>query len=96
MAHRLEEPPSRRSAGTGPAVSGTTWRTVVVAALGLLPLLPEIARAANVETVPAVAATLAVVAAVNRILDLPPVEAWLRYHLPLMAKTRGPADDETE
>lgn len=60
-----------------PRPSGTTWRTVVIAAVGLLPLLPDIARVADVDTVPAVASTLAVIAAINRILALPAVDDWL-------------------
>ncbi|QFG13036.1 hypothetical protein PBI_SCHIEBS_7 [Gordonia phage Schiebs] len=61
-----------------------------MAALGLLPLLPDIARAANIETIPAVAATLAVVAAVNRVLTLPAVDAWLDRHLPALSTTTTP------
>lgn len=65
-----------------PAVVAHPWRatlrTVIVAALGLLPLLPDIARAAGIETIPAVAATLTVVAAIQRVVSTPGVERWLR------------------
>ena len=55
-----------------------TARTAAVATIGLLPLLPDIAHAADIETVPAVASTLLVVAALQRVLALPQVEAWLK------------------
>lgn len=55
-----------------------TLRTVIVAAIGLLPLLPEIAKAAHVETVPVVVATLTITAAIQRVLAVPGVDKWLR------------------
>ncbi|MGV0868456.1 hypothetical protein [Corynebacterium kalidii] len=58
-----------------------TLRTVLVAAAGLLPLIPDIARAAHIEAVPAVAAVLVIVAAIQRVLAVPGVEAWLRRHV---------------
>lgn len=58
-----------------------TARTATVATVALLPLLPEIARAANIETIPAVASTLVIVAALQRVLTLPGVEAWMNRYL---------------
>lgn len=55
-----------------------TLRTVMVAAMGLLPILPDIARAADIDTIPAVAATLAITAALQRVLSLPGVDQWLK------------------
>lgn len=58
-----------------------TARTAAVATVALLPLLPEIAEAANIETIPAVASTLAIATALQRVLTLPGVEAWMNRYL---------------
>lgn len=60
-------------------------RTTVVAGIALLPLLPEIAHAANIHTVPAIASLLTITAAVQRVLTLPSVAAWLDHYLPALA-----------
>ena len=71
---------------TSPTVTRYPWRatlrTVIVAAVGLLPILPDIARAANIDTVPVVVSFLAVTAAVQRIISTPSVEAWLQKTFP--------------
>lgn len=80
---------------TSPTVTRYPWRatlrTVIVAAVGLLPVLPDIARAANIDTVPVVVSVLAVTAAIQRIISTPSVEAWLQRTFPEMAAV--PADD---
>ena len=60
-----------------------TLRTLATAALALLPLLPEIARAADIDTVPAVASVLTIAAAIQRVITLPIVDAWLTKYLNL-------------
>ena len=74
---------------TSPTVTRYPWRatvrTVIVAAVGLLPVLPDIARAANIDTVPVVASVLAVTAAIQRIISTPSVEAWLQKTFPDVA-----------
>lgn len=54
-----------------------TIRTVLVAALAILPLLPEIAKSADIHTVPAVVSVLTVAAAIQRIITTPVVDHWL-------------------
>lgn len=80
--HRAPEP-SRPSQIRRPWRA--TFRTVIVAALGVMPLLPEISRAAGISTWPAVAATLTVVAAAQRVLTLPSVDRWLDTWFPSIA-----------
>lgn len=78
MSHRLENK-ARPTQIAHPWRA--TLRTLATAALALLPLLPEIARAADVDTVPAVASTLTIAAAVQRVITLPSVDAWLTKYL---------------
>lgn len=54
-----------------------TLRTVLVAALAILPLLPDIAKSADIHTVPAVVSVLTVAAAIQRIITTPVVDHWL-------------------
>lgn len=79
-------PPTPDVYPTSPTVTRYPWRatlrTVIVAAVGLLPVLPDIARAAHIETVPVVVSVLAVTAAVQRIISTPSVEAWLQKTFP--------------
>ena len=72
----------------------TTARTVIGAALGLLPLLPDIARAAEVDTVPAVVSILAVTAAITRVAAIPEVDAWLDRYLPWLSA--DPTESEND
>lgn len=58
-----------------------TLRTVLVAAVGLLPVIPDIARATDIEAVPVVAAVLVAVATIQRVLAVPSVEHWLRQNV---------------
>lgn len=67
-----------------------TLRTLATAALALLPLLPEIARAADIDTVPAVASALAIATAVQRVITLPNVDAWLTKYLNLGSQPKDP------
>lgn len=57
-----------------------TFRTVVAAAVGLLPLLPLVATAASATTIPWVIAMLGIAGAVTRVLAVPGVESWLRKY----------------
>ncbi len=57
-----------------------TVRTVLAAALGILPLLPIIAGTAGIAAIPWVAGVLAIAGAVTRVLAVPGVEAWLRKY----------------
>lgn len=86
MAHRLENhtPPTQV---THPWRA--TARATLTAAVALLPLLPEIARAAGVDTIPAIASVLAVVAAIQRVITLPAVNAWLTTYTNLGAEPKG-------
>lgn len=56
-----------------------------MAGIALLPLLPEIARAADIHTVPVIASLLTITAALQRVLTIPSVAAWLDHHLPALA-----------
>lgn len=62
-----------------------TARTVLAAALALLPVLPEIADAAGLYAYPLAASVLAIAATVTRVLALPKVDGWLRKYLPWLA-----------
>lgn len=66
-----------------------TIRATLTAGLALIPLLPEIARAAGIDTIPTVASVLAVVAAIQRVLTLPSVDAWMTKYLHLGAEPKG-------
>lgn len=63
----------------------TTVRTVIAAAVGLVPLLPDIARELDVATVPVVASTLTIVAALTRIFAIPEVDAWMDRYFPWLS-----------
>lgn len=69
-----------------------TLRTVLVAAIALLPVLPDIARAADIETLPIVVVFLSVAAAIQRVLSTPSVEAWLRNYTHLSATPPPPTN----
>lgn len=62
-----------------------TVRTVVAAALAIIPVLPAIAESLGIATIPVVATILTVAGGVTRILAIPAVEEWLHDHLPGMA-----------
>ncbi|QMV84735.1 hypothetical protein HW450_10355 [Corynebacterium hindlerae] len=85
MSHRLEnkKPPTQV---THPWRS--TARVVIAAAIGILPLLPDIADAADIDTVPAVVSVLAVTAAVQRVLAIEGVDAWLTRYLGIGAEPK--------
>lgn len=67
----------------------STLRTVIVAALALLPILPSIVDAAGIGEVPVVASVLSVTAAITRIMAIPAVEAWMQKFLPALAAQPG-------
>ena len=54
-----------------------TLRTVLVAALALLPLLPDITKAADIHTVPAVVSVLTIAAAIQRVITIPSIDHLL-------------------
>lgn len=62
-----------------------TVRTVIAAAIGILPLLPIVAKELGIESIPWVAAALAVTAGITRILANPLVAAWIEKYAPLLA-----------
>lgn len=67
-----------------------TVRTVLAAAVGLVPLLPIIAQTAGIAAVPWIAGVLVVAGAVTRVLAVPGVEAWLRKYIsPISAAGKG-------
>ncbi|EGT5591766.1 hypothetical protein ACL1HR_08420 [Corynebacterium striatum] len=68
-------------------------RTVLAAAVGLLPVLPAIADGLGVSAVPWVAATLAVSGAITKILAHPSTEQFLQHHAPWLSAT--PPDKDT-
>lgn len=60
-------------------------RTIIAAAIGLLPILPEISRAAGVAEWPWVVTALGITGAVTRVLALPAVEQWLQDYVPWLS-----------
>lgn len=60
-------------------------RTVIVAALALLPTLPDVAEAAGLSEIPSVVTMLGVAAAVQRVLTIPAVDKWLDHYIPWLA-----------
>lgn len=93
MAHRLENhtPPTQV---THPWRA--TARSVLTAAIALIPLLPDIARAAGVDTVPTVASVLVVVAAIQRVITIPAVNAWLTTYTHLGAEPKGKINESKD
>lgn len=63
----------------------TTARTVIAAAVALVPLLPEISRVAGIDTIPVVASVLTVIAALTRIFAIPEVDAWMDKYFPYLS-----------
>lgn len=82
MAHRLDRkrPPTQVQHPWR-----ATLRTAVTAGIALIPLLPDIANAAGISMIPTVASVLAVAAALQRVITLPAVDAWLTTYLHLGA-----------
>lgn len=84
----------RSRAATAPTQAQHPWRatlrTVVAAAVALLPLLPVIAETAHIQTVPIVAGVLVVAGAVTRVLAVPAVVDWMRRYLPFLAPDSRP------
>lgn len=58
-----------------------TTRTMLAAAVALLPILPTLADQLGVATIPWVAAILTAAGTATRILAMPAVDAWLSEHL---------------
>lgn len=67
-------------------------RTIVAAAIGLIPIIPEIVKAYGLESVPWIAGVVGVIAATGRVLTLPEVEDWLQTYAPWLSA----AGDGTE
>lgn len=60
-------------------------RTLLVAALAVLPMIPEVALTLGIEEVPSVAVALTVAATAQRIISLPTVEVFLERYAPFLA-----------
>lgn len=73
----------------------STARTLLAAAIGLLPVLPVIAHELGIESIPWVASVLAITAAVTRTMAHPAVERWMQSTLPLLAAQPKDSDHET-
>lgn len=73
-----------------------TARTVIAAAIGLLPILPIIAHEFGAESIPWVAGVLTVTGTITRVMALPQVEAWLQTHFPLLAAAPPEKDKDSE
>lgn len=66
-----------------------TARTVIAAAIALLPALPEIAETVGISTVPVVASILSITALVTRILAIPEVDMWMDKYMPHISADIG-------
>jgi hypothetical protein len=69
-----------------------TVRTVLAAAVGLLPVPPEIANQLGVSAIPWVVSLLAVTGGITRLLATPQVEAWLHEHFRGLLSAQPPPE----
>lgn len=81
MTHRLPDPMPTQTDRPWRA----TFRTVIVATIGLLPILPYIATSARIDTVPMVVTILGITTTIQRVISTPEVERWLEKFAPWIA-----------
>ena len=96
MSVDTEETTTRPRASQARHPWRATSRTVIAAAIALLPALPEIAHETGIDTVPFVASIIAITAMITRVLAIPAVDAWLDNYMPAIAAEKRETADQGE